>query len=179
MPIHSKRCEMTPRQAQRNYARQIRKWGQDVLMKWVETTGATASPVFGNSSGGTSSPKSKTMKGDVHMIQASQFIRQFTEIEVGDAILSIPFEFYRIADRGTTSFAVGDIIDEFAYAKENEGQSSPATGSKTRLDDLDQLHFEFGGREWTQKTTGDKLSAIWDALVGGVQFTNVILLTSV
>lgn len=170
---------MTPNQAKRNFARHTRKWGQDVVIKWEEGTGGTVNPLFGNRTGGTTVEKSLTQKADVHIVEATASVRQYMEVQVGDSLIAFPYAFHRVSAVGTTNLTVGQILDEFALAAANKDQATPATTSETRLNDLDNLHFEFGGKTWRQAEVGDKLTAIWDALVGGINFTNVIMARSV
>lgn len=168
----------TPNQARRDFARRVRKWGEDIVIKWEEGTGGTVNPLFGDRTGGTVNELSLTQKADVHIIAATTAIRQFAEIQTGDAIITFPYEFYRVSAVGTTSLTVDQVLDEFALASANSGQATPATAATTRLDDLEKLHFEFGGKTWKQADVGEKLSAIWDALIGGIRFANVIAVRS-
>ena len=67
----------------------LQESGTDVTLTWTEFSGATTDPVTGARSGGTATTKTTKVKGFIHEVSATSVVRQFAEIEAGDAIVDL------------------------------------------------------------------------------------------
>jgi hypothetical protein len=168
---------ITPYQVRRSVLRHTNKWGEDVDIQWEVNSGGSVSRVTGEYEGGTTASKSITVKAVIHMISATAVVRQHAEIEAGDAMAMFPGKFYEITDAGDTALTIGDVIYEIAFIQANGVVSNPAVGTEVFLRGLENLSFVFGASHWTQKSAGDGLSMIWNALVGGERLGEVVLMS--
>lgn len=62
----------------------------DVVLKWKVHAGGTLDPVTNATVGAVVTSQTSTVRGLVHFVQAGTFaVREFTEVETGDAILDL------------------------------------------------------------------------------------------
>lgn len=64
--------------------------GTAITLRWVERSGGELDPTTGAMLGGTATSREATVRGFVHYVGATTSLRQFREVEVGDAIVDLP-----------------------------------------------------------------------------------------
>lgn len=63
--------------------------GTDIVLNWTQYTGTVTVDPTTQSKLGTSAPATQTVKGFVHYVQATSAVKQFVEVETGDAIVDL------------------------------------------------------------------------------------------
>lgn len=64
--------------------------GTAISLRWVDRSGGEIDPTTGARVGGTVTAREAIVRGFVHYVGATTSLRQFREIEVGDAIIDLP-----------------------------------------------------------------------------------------
>jgi hypothetical protein len=162
--------------------------GTSITLRWTTwpngrpaddpTTGAT--PVTDADPGKLPVEKTATVRAFVHFIQPiTTTYRKYAEVEAGDAIVDFPLDLLTITDAGDTAFAVGDVVDELAFAAANRSATESATATDVDPEDMLNLSFEFAGRRWAQKKIGEELAQNWHALYADLNINRAMLVTKV
>lgn len=100
----------------------------------------------------TLTPKSVLIKGFIHFVTARTVLRQFAEIQAGDAILTLEGEVRAVDADGNET---GAIVDFNAMQK---------------------VTFEVAGVTYVQSSVGKDLAAYWSTVIGNNQLSRTLLL---
>lgn len=167
--------------AQKRIKLRAKRDGTTITLKWVvppttaEDPTSGAHPVGEDDTAGVD--KSLATKAFIHFIQPVKSGRRvFAEMEVGDAIVDLPFDLIQISGAGTTSLTVGQVVDEIAFSQANLAAVTPATGAVIEPSSLKSVSMVFGGHTWVQKELGEELAANYDTLYSGLNINRAFLM---
>jgi hypothetical protein len=177
--------------------------GAFICLKWVEWSGSIGEPYKDPTTGARLSDSSQSgqaptqvtcrTRAFTYFVQPAKSVgRIYSEIQVGDAICDFIIPLFQVSNPGSTSLALGQIIDVFQLGAINRALTSgqtPATVNPDRIK-VESLkgaavcmyrskydwENDVHGESWVQKEVGTELAKSWESVYGNQLLGEAVLL---
>lgn len=130
-----------------HFARHLEREGTDLSVAWTETSGGTTRPDTGARTGGTTTPRTLTLRAFVHASEADVRSQRFAQTEEGELFVDF----------------VPGALDRLRH---------PAAGLA-----VDNVVFTFGGEKFTQRKVGQGIATYHDSVHQGIPICSTVRLT--